>query len=78
MAAGGLPRALLVMRRAIWSSRSGLTNVTRRSRIARRVEGCEYALSAITVSGRHRGRPGPDRAALMPSSSGTSCGLSTA
>jgi hypothetical protein len=37
---------------------SGLTNRIRRSRIAWRVEECEQALSAITASGRQRGRPG--------------------
>ena len=63
---------------AIWSARSGLTNRIPRCRIACRVDGCEYALSAITTSRRARGLPGPTRATPIPSSSGSSCGLSPA
>jgi len=77
-AGGRPPRLPRAARRAIWSSRSGLTKRILRSRSACLVDGCEDALSAITISGRDRGRPGPTRATRIPSSSGSTCGLSPA
>src|SRR3954453_17419579 len=77
--AGGPPPAEpLALRRAIWSDFSGQVNLIPRRRSARRVEGWEYALSAITRSGGWRGRPGPRRATDTSASSGSSCGLSPA
>jgi hypothetical protein len=67
------------MRCPIWSRRSGMTTRIPLWRRALRVEGWELALSAITQSGRRRGRaPAPRPGTLMSASSGSSCGLSPA
>jgi hypothetical protein len=50
---GGWPPAgPLSLRRLTWSDRSGMVWRMRRRRSSRRVEGCEYALSASRCAGR--------------------------
>lgn len=59
---------------ATWSWRSGQGNRMPLSRNARRMLGCEYALSARTSFGRERGGAGSSRRTWMPFSRAASAG----
>ena len=64
------------LRWAIWSLRCGMTARMPRARNRMRVDACEYALSAISTCGRHRGRAPVGTA--IASMTGINCGLSPA